>query len=81
MTAFTLATAEQRNALRQSCWDRGLATLASGPRSIRFRPCLNVTAREIDLALSIIEDAVLSLPRSAKPSPGVDREMFVERGK
>jgi L-lysine 6-transaminase len=61
MTAFTLPSTECRNALRQECWDRGFATLASGPRSIRFRPCLNVSAPEIDLALQILEDAVISM--------------------
>jgi len=72
MVAFSLATPECRNALRQACWDRGLATLASGPRSIRFRPCLNVSAREIDLALGILDEALQAVTgkqRSACATP------------
>jgi L-lysine 6-transaminase len=64
--AFTLPTAEARNTLRQACWDLGLATLTSGPRSIRFRPCLCVCNEEIDLGLSILERA-LKVTESKQP--------------
>lgn len=57
-TALTLPSTAARNAVRQACWDRGLATLASGARSIRFRPCLTVSAAEIDEALDILEQGV-----------------------
>jgi L-lysine 6-transaminase len=57
-TAFTLPSTPVRNALRQACWDLGLATLASGTDSIRFRPCLNVNEREIDQALEILDRAL-----------------------
>jgi L-lysine 6-transaminase len=60
MTAFTLPSPQARNALRTDCWSRGLATLASGPQSIRFRPCLNVSAAEIDRALEILDRALTS---------------------
>ncbi|MGC4113793.1 MAG: aminotransferase class III-fold pyridoxal phosphate-dependent enzyme [Myxococcales bacterium] len=56
--AFTLESTKQRNAIRQACWDAGLATLSSGPVSIRFRPCLTVTAEEIDKAMGILEKAM-----------------------
>ncbi len=56
--AMTLPTAEQRNAVRTACWDLGLATLSSGATSVRFRPCLNVTADEIDTALKILDQAL-----------------------
>jgi len=56
--AFTMPSPEARNALRQTCWDLGLATLSSGPKSVRVRPCLNVSAKEIDQALAIIETAI-----------------------
>jgi L-lysine 6-transaminase len=58
LTAFTLPSAEHRDALRQTCWARGLATLASGPRSIRFRPCLNVCASEVDEAARILDESL-----------------------
>jgi L-lysine 6-transaminase len=56
--AFTLPSQEVRNQVRQACWDLGLATLTSGPRSIRFRPCLNVSFDEIDTGLNIVELAI-----------------------
>ena len=56
--AFTLPSRDTRNALRQKLWDSGLATLASGPSSIRFRLCLNVTADEVDTALQIVDDSL-----------------------
>ena len=59
--AFTLPSAEQRDDLRQKMWDRGLATLPSWPRSIRFRPCLTVTAEEIDRALELLDEGLESL--------------------
>ena len=59
--AFTLPTTRLRNELRQRCWDLGLATLASWPHSIRFRPSLNVNEEEIDEALRIVEKALNDL--------------------
>lgn len=56
--AFTLPSMAVRNAVRQKCWDLGLAALSSGSDSIRFRPCLNVSAEEIHSALGIIEQAL-----------------------
>jgi L-lysine 6-transaminase len=56
--AFTLPTAEQRDRLRTELWERGLATLASWPTSIRFRPCLDVSAEEIDAALERLDDGL-----------------------
>lgn len=71
IAAFTLPSTEVRNAVRQACWDRGLATLASGTRSIRFRPCLNVSAEEVDLALGILREALsgVALTSAGPPKP------------
>jgi len=60
-TAFTLPTAEQRDRLRTLLWQRGLASLASWPCSVRFRPCLNVSAGEIDEALNRLHDALAEI--------------------
>ncbi len=60
-TAFSLPTGELRDRLRQRCWDLGLATLASWPTSIRFRPCLNVAPSEIELALEILDEGLAAL--------------------
>jgi L-lysine 6-transaminase len=61
MCAFTLPTAENRDKLRLRLWERNLATLASWPQSLRFRPCLNVSAAEVDTALDRLEDGLDSL--------------------
>jgi L-lysine 6-transaminase len=60
-TAFTLPTADMRNALRMTCWQLGLATLSSGTKSLRFRPCLNVSPAEVDMALEILNRALASV--------------------
>jgi len=59
--AFTLPTVEERDRLRSLLWERGLATLASWPTSVRFRPCLNVSTHEVDAALDRLDDALGSL--------------------
>lgn len=52
--AFDMKDTATRNAFRTRCWDAGLATLTSGPRSIRFRGCLNVSKKEIDAAIALL---------------------------
>jgi L-lysine 6-transaminase len=59
--AFTLPTVKQRDRLRAELWRLGLATLASWPTSVRFRPCLNVSAEEIDGALQRLDDGLSAL--------------------
>ena len=56
--AFTLTSTAQRNAVRQACWDSGLASLSSGATSIRFRPCLTVNAAVFEKALGILDQAL-----------------------
>ena len=58
MLAFDLPDGEQRDELRTRCWDLGFATLACGPRSIRFRPCLTFTEDEAVRAASILGEAL-----------------------
>ncbi len=60
-SAFTLPSAAIRDRLRSALWEKGLATLASWPTSIRFRPCLNLSAAEVDTALDRLEDAIGAL--------------------
>ena len=49
----------------RSCWEKGLLLLASGTRSIRFRPPLVVSSEEIREALGLLQEAlaVLDAPR------------------
>jgi L-lysine 6-transaminase len=59
--ALTLPSKEARDRLRQILWDKGLASLPSWPQSVRFRPCLNVTAEEVDRAIEILGSALEAL--------------------
>jgi len=61
MAAFSLPTPEERNRLRTTLWELGLATLPSWPRSVRVRPCLTVNEAEIDAALGLIGEGLTRL--------------------
>jgi L-lysine 6-transaminase len=56
--AFDLVTPEVRTDVRNRCFSKGLIILPSGERSLRFRPPLNVTKREIDLGISVIRESL-----------------------
>ena len=56
--AFDVATPELRTKIRTKCLDNGLIILPSGERSIRFRPPLNVTEKEIDEGMGIILQSI-----------------------
>lgn len=55
MAAIDLPSGEQRDRIREVLYEDGLIILACGDRSIRFRPHLNVTKEEIQIALDKIE--------------------------
>jgi L-lysine 6-transaminase len=54
MAAFDLPE-DKRNDFRKQLLKNGLIMVGCGPRSMRFRPALNVTAEEIDEGVDIIE--------------------------
>ena len=56
--AFDMPDGEARDRLRQRCWERGFATLACGPRSVRFRPSLVFSEADVDKAIGILRDAL-----------------------
>ncbi|MBS1913533.1 MAG: L-lysine 6-transaminase [Bacteroidetes bacterium] len=56
--AVDIATAQERDLLRQKCYDKGLLILGCGDRSIRFRPALNITAAQIDEGMAMIREAI-----------------------
>jgi L-lysine 6-transaminase len=58
MCAFSLPSAEQRDALLRRLWHRRVIMLASGPDSVRFRPALTVSRDEIDVAIEAVRDAL-----------------------
>lgn len=58
MCAFSMDTAETRDALVRTLWDRGVIMLPSGVDSVRFRPALTVTRAEIDEAVEAVRAAL-----------------------
>lgn len=58
MCAIDFPTPEIRNRVQQSCYDKGMIILACGTVSLRFRPTLTVTEKEIDMALDILSQAI-----------------------
>lgn len=58
MCAFDLPNGADRDRLREILYEDGLIILACGERSIRFRPHLNVTKDEIQIALNKISENI-----------------------
>jgi len=58
MLAFDLSDRETRDAVRGRCWDLGLATLACGPTSVRFRPSLIFSEADAARAVEILRQAL-----------------------
>jgi 4-aminobutyrate aminotransferase-like enzyme len=58
LLALDLPDGETRARVRQACWDRGLAVLAAGPRSLRFRPPLVFSEEEAERALHTLGEAL-----------------------
>jgi len=56
MDAISVETDDLRNRVIRSALQKGLLVTSCGFESIRFLPPLNVTQREIDIALNILED-------------------------
>ena len=58
MCAFSLPSAGQRDELIRKLWDKRVIMLASGPDSVRFRPALTVTHKDIDTAIEAVRAAL-----------------------
>ena len=61
MIAFDLPTPELRKKAHETLIANGLLLLTCGPRSIRFRPPLNLAAAEADTALEIVRKSLKAL--------------------
>jgi L-lysine 6-transaminase len=61
MIAFDLPTPELRGRAHDRLLANGLLLLTCGPRSIRFRPPLNLTAAEADAGLEIVRKSLKEL--------------------
>ncbi|MGD2069617.1 MAG: L-lysine 6-transaminase [Gemmatimonadota bacterium] len=58
MLALDLPDGETRKTVRLACWERGLAVLPCGPRSIRFRPPLVFSDAQAEQALGTLREVV-----------------------
>ena len=56
--AFDLPSGIERDKLVAKALDNNMIILGSGDQSIRFRPHLNVSIKEIDIALDIIHTCI-----------------------
>ncbi len=60
MLAFDMPDTAARDAVRLELWEAGLAALACGPRTVRFRPALVFGNAEVDRALEVLHDVLTS---------------------
>jgi L-lysine 6-transaminase len=58
MCAFDLPTPQLRDELITRLWEQRVVMLASGHRSVRFRPALTVTPAEIDSAIAAVRSVL-----------------------
>ncbi len=65
MCAIDLPTPELRNDVVQRCFEDGMIVLKSGPRSIRFRPTLTVTAADVAEGVERLDQAVREVREKA----------------
>ena len=61
MISFDLPTPEMRTRMQERLLADGLLLLTCGTRSLRFRPSLNLTAREADTRLDIVRESLEEL--------------------
>ncbi len=59
--AFDLKSGEKRDTLRGLVQEEGAIMLGCGPRTIRFRPPLNISKDEIDFGIECIRRALKQL--------------------
>ncbi|MGH7571729.1 MAG: L-lysine 6-transaminase [Gemmatimonadota bacterium] len=73
LLAFDLPDTATRSAIRQKCWDVGLATLACGPRSLRFRPSLIFSEGDAEQAIDILRQVLASRPVETADTVGTGK--------
>jgi len=57
---------EERNAVVQGCFERGLLILGCGENVIRLSPPLIITRKETDTALTILEEVLKKVEREVR---------------
>jgi L-lysine 6-transaminase len=60
MCAFDLLTPNKRDELKNKLYAKGLIVIGCGATTIRFRPPLIISSKEIDKALEIIDKSLSS---------------------
>ena len=58
LVAFDLPDGDVRGRVVQECWDRGLAVLSCGPRSIRLRPPLIFSEAQATQVLGTLREVL-----------------------
>ena len=61
LCAFDLPSSTLRDQFKKECYDQKMIILGCGTKSIRFRPHLNVTKKEIDKAIEICKQSLHAL--------------------
>lgn len=61
LVAFDLPDGDMRSGVVQGCWDRGLAVLSCGPRSIRLRPPLVFSEAQASQVLATLREVADSV--------------------
>ncbi|MDX2198405.1 MAG: L-lysine 6-transaminase [Phycisphaerae bacterium] len=61
MCAFDLPTGKLRDKLREVCLQHQMLVLSCGPRSVRFRPVLDIRAADIEAGMAILDKALTAV--------------------
>jgi L-lysine 6-transaminase len=61
LIAFDLPTTQDRDQYRRLAWDLGLLVLICGDKSIRLRPVLDISKKDVDEAMGLFEDTFKKL--------------------
>ena len=56
--AFDFPNPEKRNKVRELCFENKLIILPCGDKSLRFRPSLNATRKQLEEGLAIVRDCI-----------------------
>ncbi len=60
MCAVDVSSRSLRNNILSQCYDNGVIIIGCGESSIRFRPALTITKKEIDEGIHVLERVILS---------------------
>ena len=61
MCAIDFPSSDIRDKVRKAAYDNGMLILGCGEKSLRFRPTLNISMKEIDEGIGILEKSLLTV--------------------